>query len=79
MTKIREDAVSVYRTAFNNSVIYDFSPSCQNRTVTSTYPPYYGLTKQVSCVACMNGDTVNCIIDFFSSNNDDVIEVMSVL
>ena len=67
-----------YRLAFNKSIIHDFSPSCKNGTIISTYPPYYGLTKQVNCVPCEKNNTVNCIIDFFSLNNDDIIEVMSV-
>ena len=68
-----------YRLAFNNSVIYDFSPSCHDRAVISQYPPYKDLVKKVECVSCVGEDIEKCIIEFFSNNQNDVIEVMSVI
>ena len=56
-------------------MVYDFSPSCHDRTVVSQYPPYKDLVKKVECVSCVSEDIEKCIIEFFSNNQNDVIEV----
>lgn len=60
-------------------MVYDFSPSCHDRAVISQYPPYKDLVKKVECVSCVGEDIEKCIIEFFSNNQNDVIEVMSVI
>ena len=57
-------------------MIYDFSPSCHDRAVISQYPPYKDLVKKVECVSCVGEDIEKCIIEFFSNNQNDVIEVI---
>ena len=60
-------------------MIYEVSPSCHDRAVISQYPPYKDLVQKVEGVSCVGENIEKCIIEFFSNNKDDVIEVMSVI
>ena len=67
------------RTAFNQSVVYNFQKDCHASVIQSKFPAYKDLKSNVVCKRCPSGKMKDCIIKTFMNSTEPVIKVFTTV